>query len=263
MSDERLLLVFDTSTTIGSVGLGRGTRLLASHELPEERTQASELIPVIERVLEIAGVERGDLGGIVVGRGPGSFTGVRVSAATARGLAHGLDVPIWGVSSLAAAALSAGKVHSGPVGMRGELERLGSDDPRSRFVLFDARSNRVYAGCYRVDRIPGTSEPEGLEPGRSPFELAVLVPPLATLLEVALEAAPDDAVFCGDAALRHADRIRAAGFQVAAPPVGWPTAAGLLRAHRATGGDPLARGWEPEYLRESSARPPASAGSSK
>jgi tRNA threonylcarbamoyladenosine biosynthesis protein TsaB len=66
---------------------------------------------------------------VIVGAGPGSFTGVRVAAATARGLAHGLGVPLYAYSSLAAVAME--------TGLDGNV-----------CALFDARRGEVYAACY-------------------------------------------------------------------------------------------------------------------
>ncbi|MDF2697777.1 MAG: tsaB, partial [Labilithrix sp.] len=114
------LLAFDTSIAVGSVAVGLGGELLASATLDERKEHASRLVPSIEKVLERAAMRITDVGGIVVGEGPGSFTGVRVAAATAKGLAHALGVPLWAFSSLAAAALA-------------------EDAGPTRYVLFDAR----------------------------------------------------------------------------------------------------------------------------
>ena len=67
--------------------------------------------PTLRHMMMLAGITTNDLTGIVATRGPGSFTGIRIGLATAKGLAQGLDVPIVGVGTLAAAAY--GAVHLG------------------------------------------------------------------------------------------------------------------------------------------------------
>lgn len=78
------------------------------------------LLPTIERFLGEQDVRRSQLTGIVVGTGPGAFTGLRVGLATAKGLCHGLGIPLVGVSTAAALlhAAGAGAVLIGPAGPR-------------------------------------------------------------------------------------------------------------------------------------------------
>ncbi|MSR23137.1 MAG: tRNA (adenosine(37)-N6)-threonylcarbamoyltransferase complex dimerization subunit type 1 TsaB [Gemmatimonadetes bacterium] len=263
VSEAPLLLAFDASTPLASVAVGRGDELLAQAYLVDPREQASRLVPTISAVLREAGVDRAQLGGIIVGKGAGSFTGVRIAAATARGLAAGLGVPVWPCSSLAAAAVSAWV----PAGLRGHLSwRFGSDAPLEadpaagvgaplsslpsaardgpRYILFDAGGDRVYAAAYRFSD-------GGIQ--------TVLEPCAATVGELLrLELAPD-ALFAGDGALRHVRTLEAAGHSVLAFPAGVPTAAALLGLHRLRPVEaPEREGsrWQPDYLRGSSARPP-------
>ena len=249
------LITIDTSTSLGSVGVARDGRVLA-YRLPlTGREQASDIVPSVSAVLEEAAIDPSEIGGVLVGRGPGSFTGVRVAVATARGLAKGLGVPLWPYSSLAAAAASPGAPvrlaqqegrSSGPRGAAaasaedGETQAAsggGSASERGIWVLFDARGDRVYAACYAFSQ--GGAE--------------VLVPPTAsTLGEVLAVDLPIEAAFSGDGALRHADAILAAGREVLPFPAGLPTPHGLLRLHALRSRDgldaPPSR-WEPEYLR--------------
>ena len=116
---------------------GQPTRIdiLARTALLEDEEHASLLIPRIEALLEELGATVGDLAGLVVGAGPGSFTGLRVGAATAKGMVRALGIPLWAFSSLAGAAAS-----------------VDGDPLRPRCVLFDARGDRVYAASYRIRR---------------------------------------------------------------------------------------------------------------
>jgi tRNA threonylcarbamoyl adenosine modification protein YeaZ len=232
-SEDGTYLAFDTSTSLGSVCLGVGARVVAGRPLRGQSSHSSDLIPAIDAVLREAGVQASELSGLVVGAGPGSFTGVRVAAATAKGLAYALGLPLWAVSSIEAGA-AAMDVDGIGFGRGDEEERA-----RPRYVLFDARSDRVYGACYR--------------PTSSGFE--VLVPPHSTTIgEVLAETLPS-VVFSGDGAQRHEDEIRGVGFRLLPAPLGMPTAAGLLKAveysqSRAPVED-VSR-WQPEYLRTSS-----------
>lgn len=95
-----LVLAFDCAVTGLSVAVARDETVLASHRA-EGRDQAATLIPAIAATLEKAGVTRRDLGLIAVTVGPGSFTGVRVGLAAARGLAVALGVPLAGITTTA------------------------------------------------------------------------------------------------------------------------------------------------------------------
>ena len=94
INSDGVFLAFDTSSAVGSVAVGQEGVVLAHAELEEQRKHASALVPAIRTVLLEAGIDKSELDGIVVGEGPGSFTGVRVSAATAKGMAHALGLPL-------------------------------------------------------------------------------------------------------------------------------------------------------------------------
>ena len=250
MSELPVLLALDTSSSVGSVAIGGGKNVLARGWLRREGRQASELVPKIAAVLEEAGIGRENLDGVVVGRGPGSFTGLRIAAATGRGLAKALGISLWHRSSLAAAVASLAvelpislsrEEGEAPVGLLPGTETL------PRYVLFDARSDRVYAACYRF----------------LPDRMVTLIAPFATTVTRVLESwIPQDSLFCGEAAIRHASLITDVGHAVLPFPEGLPTAEGLLWVHHLTLDEddvgPSSR-WEPEYLRASSAAPPVAA----
>lgn len=242
----KLYLAFETSTAVGSVAVGTDTEVLAEAALGPRSEHAARLIPAIEAVLADAGCHPGELSGVVVGRGPGSFTGVRVAAATAKGLVASLGIPLYGFSSLAAAAVQAAVMMAGAGATEGGAApqpardlRLLVRGERTVFAVFDARAERVYAACYRV-------RPQGVE---------ALVGPLACTMGDVLEPGlAHDVVFAGDGALRHRERIEGAGWTVLAPAAGVPSALALLWLRCVAGegariGNP--ERWEPDYLRAS------------
>jgi tRNA threonylcarbamoyladenosine biosynthesis protein TsaB len=141
-----IVLGFDTATPATAVGLrlADGTTLQA-HDIPgdgERPGHATRLLPLAEELLAQAGIDWGSPRRIAVGVGPGTFTGLRVGVATARGLAQSLAIDLVGVSSLHALAHRA----------LGAPERLLSDGappegpPVSVLAAIDARRGEVFAG---------------------------------------------------------------------------------------------------------------------
>jgi tRNA threonylcarbamoyladenosine biosynthesis protein TsaB len=225
--DPQILLALDTSTEVGSLAVARDGVVLAVREIADPRRQAALVVPFLQEVLAEVHLVPRDLTGIVVGRGPGSFTGVRIAAATARGMALALGIPLWGWSSLAAAAADA---ESGVAG-----------EGRPHLVLFDARADRVYAAAYRF----------------GPTVLEEILPPQALTLDALRDCAlPPGTSASGSGAWAHAEFLAAEGFAVLPPPLGRPTGEGLLAVHGLNpGASPLSdhSRWEPDYLRDSSA----------
>jgi len=137
----RTVLGLDTSTLSISVAVVReveGTwRVLARRDRGATGANHSTLLPAwIDEVLVEAGVRLSELDGIGVGIGPGGFTGLRISLATAKGLAYAAKLPLAGVSTLEAMALQARRL---------------VPDAAAIVPLLDARKQEVYAGFYLPD----------------------------------------------------------------------------------------------------------------
>jgi tRNA threonylcarbamoyl adenosine modification protein YeaZ len=118
-----LILAFDTATEVATSALVSDGEVLG-----ERRSTAVTLLEDVDALFRQAGAHTRELGGIAVGVGPGSFTGVRIGLSTARGLALALDVPVAGISTLD--ALAAGAPGALPVvdAKRGEVFVL-QDEP--------------------------------------------------------------------------------------------------------------------------------------
>jgi tRNA threonylcarbamoyladenosine biosynthesis protein TsaB len=120
-----LTLAFDTATAVATSALADGDEILG-----ERVSRAQTLLEDVDALLRQAGAHPSDVGRLAVGLGPGSFTGVRIGLAVARGLALSLDVPGAGVSTLA--ALAAGAPGAVPVvdAKRREVFTLLDREPR-------------------------------------------------------------------------------------------------------------------------------------
>jgi tRNA threonylcarbamoyladenosine biosynthesis protein TsaB len=99
-----LILGIETSTMTGGVALLNEERLISEYTFNVRTTHSARLMPALDRVLRDSSVSKCDIDGIAISIGPGSFTGLRIGFATAKGLALGLGVPLLGVPTLDALA---------------------------------------------------------------------------------------------------------------------------------------------------------------
>ena len=146
------VLAIDTATTRAVVALGAadGT-LIASRTWTAGYRHGEELLAQVEALLREGGIGRPALGGIVVGTGPGAFTGLRVGIATAKGLAHALGLPIAGVATSAALLAAAG----GPG--RGRLALLQPAGLSDRVLSLDGEAPRIVPGGADLDLPDGVT----------------------------------------------------------------------------------------------------------
>ena len=165
------LLVIDTATSRIVVGAATPEgELLGLTTWEAGRTHGAQLLPAIGRLTGEANLRRSRIRGVIVGTGPGAFTGLRVGIATAKAIAHELDVPIAGISTGEALLVASGSAGRGVL--------LLPAGPNDRQIV------RVGAGPMLL---PGGTEPE--------------IRPDDILVAVDLdERAPADAVARGEAA---------------------------------------------------------------
>jgi len=198
--------------------LNRG--IVASESLPMIRGHAEALMPLVARVMEASGLAFTDLDRLVVTTGPGSFTGLRVGIAAARGLGLATKIPVVGVSTLSAYA----------------APYLGVEDQSPVIAAIDARHRHVYLQVFSPD-------------GRT-----LVSPRLAPLSEALTAAFASPARIVGSAARAVADgrpATAAAPLTVDerdAPDIGWVAQIGAVAPEA---GPPP----KPQYLRAPDAQP--------
>ena len=127
-----ILLAIDTATPAVTAGVIRrgpsGVDVLAERVTLDPRAHAEQLTPNVVGALADAGLAMADLGAVVVGCGPGPFTGLRVGMASAAAYGHALGIPVYGVCS---------------------LDAIGVDTTGEVLVVTDARRREVYWARYR------------------------------------------------------------------------------------------------------------------
>lgn len=146
-----LILAIDTATPAVTAGVVRrdatGCTTVAQRVTIDARAHAEQLTPNVLAALADAGSTMADLDAVVVGCGPGPFTGLRVGMATAAAYGHALDVPVHGVCS---------------------LDAIGGGSAGEVLVVTDARRREVYWARYRdgVRTVgPAVSAPGDVDPG--------------------------------------------------------------------------------------------------
>lgn len=163
-----ILLALETATHRLSVALWRDGEVI-ERSVVQPASSSQWLLPAVHALMAEAGLTLRRLDGIGFGAGPGSFTGLRLAAGCAQGLAFGLDLPVLGVSTLEALAVASGE------------EKV--------FACLDARMNEVYSAAYA----------DGL---------AVLPPVVTAPADVPVPEG-DGWVACGDGFACYRDRLPA------------------------------------------------------
>ena len=181
-----LLIAFDTSTEVIALGMGAdldasslgasagdvsslvGESVVHTDSIPARRCANQKLLSSVQQMLADEGVGQDRISAVVCGRGPGSFTGVRIGVATAKGVASGLGCPLHGVSTLDAVAWEAwASGFRGPLGVVGDA--LRKEVYPVRYVLDDDGIERLdHDGVDKpanvCDRWPGSYGEQGQAP---------------------------------------------------------------------------------------------------
>ena len=230
------LLALDTATTGCSVcvwrdGPGVGGEVLAREAQEMARGQAQELMVMVDRVLNAAGIAPAALDAVAVTRGPGAFTGLRIALAAARGFAVALGVPCVGVTTLEAVAHNVA---------------LEEREERQVLACIESKRDDIYVQLFSSTLEP-LSEPLACD---------------ATALQGLFEAG-ERIVVVGDAAARAFDMLAGADLDAvlsAAPPLPDPAVIATLAAARLGDARVQPGAPSPLYLRPPDAKLPKAEG---
>lgn len=206
-----IVVAFDTANEMISVGVGRlnyqtqSIEFVASQETEAFRASNVKLLPEIDALLADTGASRDDVACVVCGRGPGSFTGVRICMASAKGIAIGLDLPLFGVSTADAQAWQ-----QWDLGVRGSVVVVG-----------DAMRKEVYPVRYMLTD-------GGVERLNTDFVMKAAKLPTWLGYASSQESAP---LITGDGLKKYADLCKGCG--TLAQDYRYPAGKGLLLAAQA------------------------------
>lgn len=222
------ILCIETSASALSVCLAEDGRILADRVCAEPRQQAALTTPLVKEVLEAAGVAVKDCDAVCVSAGPGSYTGLRVGASTAKGLAFGAGIPLLAVGTLDVLVQGA----RCPVGA-GHDVMADRDRPSFIVPMLDARRMEVYTAVYTPDgkRI-------------TPVEAQVV-----TADSFAAQRAQGKVLFVGDGALKCKEVLGGDGIFVDAQPLARNMVPLAFEAFRAGKFEDVAY-FEPFYLKD-------------
>lgn len=171
------ILALDASGIVASVAIASEEEIIAEYTIKHKKTHSQTLLPMIDKVLKFAEVDLKDIEYIAATEGPGSFTGLRIGAATAKGLSQALNIPIVNVPTLEALAYNIV-----------EADKLICP-------IMDARRGNVFAAIYKMSN-------EGLEVIRKQEAL-----PIEDLIKD-INALEKNIIFVGDGINVHKDYIK-------------------------------------------------------
>lgn len=128
------IIAIDSSGLVASVAVVEEENLIAEYNVQYKKTHSQTLLPMLDEIKRMIDLDLATVDAVAISKGPGSFTGLRIGSATAKGLAQALNIPIIEISSLE--------------GMATNL--YGSDAVIC--PMMDARRNQVYAGAYIYEK---------------------------------------------------------------------------------------------------------------
>jgi len=159
-------LAIDASTEACSVALQVNGKLYSRYDLCPQ-SHSLRLLPMVDEILIEAGIKLSQCDGLIFGRGPGSFTGVRIGVGVAQGLAFSAKLPVYGVSSLQAMAQLAF--------IQGKVQRKVQGKTKGQktgvIAAIDARMGEVYNGYFMLDN-NNIMQPQCTEAVTPPEQLA-------------------------------------------------------------------------------------------
>jgi tRNA threonylcarbamoyladenosine biosynthesis protein TsaB len=140
-----IILGIETATMTGGLALIDEEKLISEYTLNMKTTHSTRLMPALDWILKDASLDKNQINGIAISIGPGSFTGLRIGLATAKGLAMGLNIPLITVPTLDALAYNISYV------------------PYQICPIQDARKKEVYSAIFRYEN--------GIITRKSPYQV--------------------------------------------------------------------------------------------
>ena len=128
------ILAMDSSGLVASVAVLDDDTLLAEYTVNHKKTHSQTLLPMIDEIMRMLGMDPAELDTVAVAGGPGSFTGLRIGSATAKGLGLALGIPLVAVPTADALACNLCEVTDSLI-----------------VPMMDARREQVYTGIYRFE----------------------------------------------------------------------------------------------------------------
>lgn len=128
------ILGIDSSGLVASAAIADEKNIIAEFTVNNKQTHSQTLLPMIEKVVDMSGIELEQMDAIAIAAGPGSFTGLRIGSATAKGIGLALKKPVVSVPTLEGLAYRV-SVFDGII-----------------CPIMDARRNQVYTGIYKMDK---------------------------------------------------------------------------------------------------------------
>lgn len=128
-----MILAIDSSSLVATVGIISEDAIIAEYTVNLKKTHSQTLLCMIDEIFKMTGIAKSDIKAIAVSDGPGSFTGLRIGAATAKGLAMALNIPIIAVPSIEVMAYNYNHCN------------------KMICPIMDARRNHVYTGLFSCE----------------------------------------------------------------------------------------------------------------
>lgn len=136
-----LIIGIESSALVASVAIVRDENLVAEYTMNNAKTHSQTLLPMLDEIVRAAGIEMSEVDAIAISRGPGSFTGLRIGSATAKGLGLALNKPLIEVPTLGAMAYNFCDTTEAVI-----------------CPIMDARRQEVYSGIYEFTKSQAKSE---------------------------------------------------------------------------------------------------------
>ena len=127
------LLVLESSGLVASVALMEENSMICEFTMNHKKTHSQTLLPMVDEMMKITGFNKKELDAIAISKGPGSFTGLRIGSATAKGLSQALNIPVVSISSLEGLAAN----------LYGTKDLI--------CPIMDARRSQVYTGIFQYE----------------------------------------------------------------------------------------------------------------